>query len=71
MFRGPHGYLAQMSKMARLSESEVQDKVVGRSMQKRVLQPQEVAAMALYLASDDARGVTGQAFNICGGRVFH
>jgi NAD(P)-dependent dehydrogenase (short-subunit alcohol dehydrogenase family) len=71
MFRGPGGYLAQMSKMAGLSEQEVQRKVVGRSLQQRVLEPDEVAAMALYLASDDARGVTGQAFNICGGRVFH
>ncbi len=71
MFRGPRGYLAQMSKMAGLSEKEVQDKVVGRSLQQRVLEPDEVAAMALYLASDDARGVTGQAFNICGGRIFH
>jgi NAD(P)-dependent dehydrogenase (short-subunit alcohol dehydrogenase family) len=71
MFRGPNGYLAQMSKMAGLSEGEIQDKVVGRSLQKRVLEPDEVAAMVLYLASDAARGVTGQAFNICGGRVFH
>lgn len=71
MFRGPEGYLAQMSKMAGLSEEEVHDKVVGRSLQQRALEPDEVAAMALYLASDEARGVTGQAFNICGGRVFH
>ena len=71
MFRGPGGYLAQMSQMAGISEKEVQDKVVGRSLQQRVLEPDEVAAMVLYLASDDARGVTGQAFNICGGRVFH
>jgi NAD(P)-dependent dehydrogenase (short-subunit alcohol dehydrogenase family) len=71
MFRGPGGYLAQMSKMAGLSEQEVQHKVVGRSLQQRVLEPGEVAAMALYLASDDARGVTGQAFNICGGRLFN
>jgi NAD(P)-dependent dehydrogenase (short-subunit alcohol dehydrogenase family) len=71
MFRGPRGYLAQMSKMTGLSEKEIQDKVVGRSLQQRVLEPEEVAAMVVYLASDDARGVTGQAFNICGGRVFH
>jgi NAD(P)-dependent dehydrogenase (short-subunit alcohol dehydrogenase family) len=71
MFRGPDGYLAQMSKMADLSESEIHDKVVGRSLQQRALEPDEVAAMALYLASDEARGVTGQAFNICGGAVFH
>ena len=71
MFRGPQGYLAQISKMAGVSEKEVEEKVVGRSLQQRVLEPDEVAAMAVYLASDDARGITGQAFNICGGRVFH
>jgi NAD(P)-dependent dehydrogenase (short-subunit alcohol dehydrogenase family) len=71
MFRGPDGYLSQMSKMAGLSENEIHDKVVGRSLQQRALEPDEVAAMTLYLASDEARGVTGQAFNICGGSVFH
>jgi NAD(P)-dependent dehydrogenase (short-subunit alcohol dehydrogenase family) len=71
MFRGPDGYLSQMSKMAGVSEEEIHDKVVGRSLQQRALEPDEVAAMTLYLASDEARGVTGQAFNICGGRVFH
>ena len=71
MFRGPQGYLAQISKMAGVSEKEVEEKVVGRSLQQRVLEPEEVAAMAVYLASDDGRGITGQALNICGGRVFH
>jgi NAD(P)-dependent dehydrogenase (short-subunit alcohol dehydrogenase family) len=71
MFRGPQGYLAQISKMAGISDKEVEQKVVGRSLQQRVLEPAEVAGMAVYLASDDARGITGQAFNICGGRVFH
>ena len=71
MFTGPDGYLSQMSKMVGLSQREIQERVVGRSLQKRVLEPDEVAAMTLYLASDDARGVTGQAFNLCGGRVFH
>jgi len=27
--------------------------------------------MAVYLASDDARGITGQAINVCGGMVMH
>ena len=71
MFRGSHGYIAEMLKMTDLSEQELVEKAVGRSLQKRVLQPDEIAAMAVYLASEDARGVTGQAFNICGGRVFH
>jgi NAD(P)-dependent dehydrogenase (short-subunit alcohol dehydrogenase family) len=33
----------------------------------RRLEPDEVAPMAVYLASDDARMVTGQAFNVDGG----
>jgi NAD(P)-dependent dehydrogenase (short-subunit alcohol dehydrogenase family) len=35
----------------------------------RFLDPAEVAAMSVYLASDDARGVTGQAFTISCGSV--
>ena len=33
----------------------------------RRLVPDEIAPMAVYLASDDARMITGQAYNICGG----
>jgi NAD(P)-dependent dehydrogenase (short-subunit alcohol dehydrogenase family) len=35
----------------------------------RRLDPDEVAPLAVYLASDDARMVTGQAWNVCGGLV--
>jgi NAD(P)-dependent dehydrogenase (short-subunit alcohol dehydrogenase family) len=35
----------------------------------RVLDPEEVAGLAAYLASDDARSVTGQAIVIDGGQV--
>lgn len=31
------------------------------------LVPDDIAPMAVYLASDDARMITGQAYNICGG----
>ncbi len=33
------------------------------------LVPEDIAPMAVYLASDDARMITGQAYNICGGLV--
>ncbi len=33
------------------------------------LLPDDISPMAVYLASDDARMVTGQAFNVCGGLV--
>jgi len=34
------------------------------------LDPDDISPMAVYLASDEARAVTGQAFNVCGGLVF-
>ncbi len=39
------------------------------SPQRRLIDPEEVAALAVVLASDDARGITGQAWNVDGGAV--
>ncbi|HLE68691.1 MAG TPA: SDR family NAD(P)-dependent oxidoreductase [Vicinamibacteria bacterium] len=36
---------------------------------KRFLDPAEIAKLVLYLTSDDASAITGQAYNICGGQV--
>lgn len=36
---------------------------------KRFLEAEEVADLALYLASEKASGITGQAINICGGQT--
>ena len=33
----------------------------------RISEPEEIAALALYLASDDAAGFTGQAFDLNNG----
>jgi NAD(P)-dependent dehydrogenase (short-subunit alcohol dehydrogenase family) len=71
MFTGPDGYVAQMMKSMRASREEVIEKAVGRNLQKRVLDPEEIASMAVYLASDEARGITGQSINVCGGVAFH
>lgn len=35
----------------------------------RRLEPEEVAALAVFLASDNARAINGQAINVCGGMV--
>ncbi len=35
----------------------------------RMLQPEEIADLVVYLASDAASGMTGQAVNLCGGQV--
>jgi NAD(P)-dependent dehydrogenase (short-subunit alcohol dehydrogenase family) len=39
------------------------------SPQQRLVTPEEVAAVALLLASEDGRGITGQAINVDGGTV--
>jgi len=35
----------------------------------RFLDPDEIAELVAYIASDAARGITGQALNICGGQT--
>lgn len=39
--------------------------------QERFIEPSEVANLVSYLCSDSARGITGQAINICGGLSLH
>jgi NAD(P)-dependent dehydrogenase (short-subunit alcohol dehydrogenase family) len=39
--------------------------------QERFIEAAEVAALVTFLATDDARGITGQAINICGGLSIH
>ncbi len=41
------------------------------SPQNRLVSAEEVASMALLLASDEGRGITGQGINIDGGSVLH
>lgn len=43
----------------------------GQNIQGRMLDPEEIATLAVYLASDDAKGITGQAINIDGGFIMH
>lgn len=35
--------------------------------QRRFIEPKEIAALAMYLASVDAKGLTGQSINLCAG----
>ena len=56
------------SRTGRTAE-EALDALKKMSPQNRLVTPEEVAAVALLLASDEGRGITGQGLNVDGGTV--
>jgi len=54
---------------AQVTPEEARRRLAGYSPQQRLIQPDEVARLVAYLASEDARGVNGQAIAIDGGSV--
>jgi len=50
-----------------VSEAEFRRQAEAAVPLKRFIDPREVGALAVYVASDDAAGMTGQALNLCGG----
>jgi NAD(P)-dependent dehydrogenase (short-subunit alcohol dehydrogenase family) len=51
------------------SADEYLQAIIDESPQKRLIEAREVAALCLYLMSPEARGITGQSLNICGGMM--
>lgn len=49
-----------------LSESE-KEETLEMIPQRRFIEPKEIADLCLYLASDKAKGLTGQGINLCAG----
>jgi ketoreductase len=45
------------------------DKALKAVPLKRIIDPIEIASLAVFLASDDASAITGQAYNVCGGQT--
>lgn len=48
---------------------EVRAELENQNPQNRFIEASEIAAFCLYLASEDARGVNGQAISVCGGAL--
>jgi len=61
--------IARIAERTGLSPAEARRRLEDASPQKRMVTVFEVAALALYLCSDDARGITGQALNVDGGTL--
>jgi NAD(P)-dependent dehydrogenase (short-subunit alcohol dehydrogenase family) len=53
----------------RMSQEQARSTLEKTSPQQRLMEPEEIAAIAVFLAQDIARGITGQAINIDGGGV--
>ena len=51
--------------------AEALEAIKRTSPQNRLITPEEVAAVALLLASDEGRGINGQAINVDGGSVLY
>ena len=69
---GPGGVVEEVARVLQMSRDQViEERVLPMSIQRRLLDPEEIAEAAVYLASPAARGVTGQAINVCGGAVTH
>lgn len=59
--------IAARAQATGLPAEEVRKMFVGLTMLKRLVQPEEVAATVLFLASDAAASITGQAIDVSGG----
>ena len=68
---GPGGALEQVAAQYNISKEQVIAMAKSKCLQNRLLEVDEIAGMAVFLASEDATGITGQAINVCGGAVFH
>jgi 3-hydroxybutyrate dehydrogenase len=52
-----------------LSADQAKESIRKMSPQNRIIEPEEVAALAVLLASEEGRGINGQAINVDGGSV--
>ncbi len=58
-----------MVKRTGMTEDKAREYLAQTSPQNRLIEPEEVAALAFFLAQDTSKGITGQAINVDGGSV--
>ena len=59
--------VANMVARTGMSEDQARQTLERMSPQNRLIQPEEVAAIAVFLAQESSKGITGQAINVDGG----
>jgi NAD(P)-dependent dehydrogenase (short-subunit alcohol dehydrogenase family) len=63
------GSVSNIASRTGMSEAQARETLEKTSPQRRLIEPEEVASIALFLAQDNSKGITGQAINIDGGSV--
>ncbi|NVM76517.1 NAD(P)-dependent dehydrogenase (short-subunit alcohol dehydrogenase family) [Duganella sp. SG902] len=66
---GPGTILTELAKQAVMSSPESRNTILSRTPMGRCGEPEEVASIAAFLASDDASYMTGQTLYVDGGRL--
>ena len=66
---GPGTILTEMARTAVLGNKEAERKILSRTPLGRMGEPEEIASVAVFLASDDASYLTGQTIYPDGGRL--
>jgi 3-hydroxybutyrate dehydrogenase len=61
--------IENITKKTGLSADQAMASIKKMSPQNRIIEPDEVAALALLLATEEGRGINGQAINVDGGSV--
>ncbi len=61
--------LTEVSEKAGTSEAEMLEDILGGQALPGLMEPDDVASLYLFLASDHARNITGQAVNVDRGEV--
>lgn len=64
-----HSGIATIVARTGMTEDEARKTLAETSPQHRLVQPEEVAAVAVFLAQDTSKSITGQALNVDGGTV--
>ncbi len=63
------GSVSNIAARTGMSEEEARATLAKTSPQHRLIEPAEIAGLAVYLAQDISKGITGQAINVDGGGV--
>ncbi|MDR1421333.1 MAG: 3-oxoacyl-ACP reductase FabG [Coriobacteriales bacterium] len=50
--------------------TEMKEQMINESLLKKFVEPQDIAEMALFFASDKSKAITGQEYSVDGGRTF-